>query len=373
MPPLRIGIYFAFPAGGIGRYNRELVRALAELGDVDVEYACLPNYAWADDLPCRVWRGLFPISDRVPALRRARFLLGQWCNPRRALRHFHEAGVPLIHWTNIHHLSAPLWRGLLDRSGTAMVISAHDVCRGVAIVNRAYEDRQLAWVYRRADALLVHSEFQRDELVAFAGVDPQRVTVVPHGPYDYGDPLEGRTAVRQRCGIPADVPLGLAFGQIRESHLLIAGNAPARHRGALFYRELAASLGLADRVHFDVRHVPDDEVAGLVCAADWLALPYPSSFTSQSGVLNLAAHYERPVLVGSAPVLREGVNGYAIGEAAADDGQEALAAALQRLEHGLAQSKPPFAFDLFRAKHSWAENARRTRGVYQRVLEEKRQ
>ena len=152
---LRVGVYFSFPAGGIGRYNAELLKALCAWEDLEFEYACLPNFKWADELACPVWPGLFGISHEVPVIRMARFLAGQWRNPVRALRHFKKWGAQVIHWTNVNHLSFPYWRGAQARSGLKMVISAHDVRRQVAVLNRRYEDRQLAAIYRTADALLV--------------------------------------------------------------------------------------------------------------------------------------------------------------------------------------------------------------------------
>ncbi len=149
----------------------------------------------------KVWPGLFGISHDRQMIRKARFLVGQWRNPLCASKHFQKSGVRLIHWTDINHLAAPLWRRLLDRSGMKMVISAHDVKRGVAVLNRGYEDRQLTGLYRRADAILVHSEFQKTELVEFAEVEPAKVTVVPHGPYsERRAPKEpGRNPGALRC------------------------------------------------------------------------------------------------------------------------------------------------------------------------------
>jgi glycosyltransferase involved in cell wall biosynthesis len=124
-------------------------------------------------------------------------------------------------------------------------------------------------------------------------------------------------------------------------------------------------LGLGERVTFDDRFVPDDEVADLVCACDWVALPYRSSFTSQSGVLNLAVHYERPVLAGAAPVLAETVNSFRIGSVGESDDSEDLLKAMLELEDTIRRRDPSlFGFGNYRKMCTWRENARITAEVY---------
>ena len=103
-------------------------------------------------------------------------------------------------------------------------------------------------------------------------------------------------------------------------------------------------------------------------AADWVALPYHSTFTNQSGVLNVAAHYQRPVLSGAAPVLRGSVDGHPIGVASQGDTKANLAEALALLEQRLTETPPSFSFGEFCRAHSWSENARLTRLTYRRVL-----
>ena len=78
-----------------------------------------------------------------------------------------------------------------------------------------------------------------------------------------------------------------------------------------------STLGLQDRITFDVRHIPDEELPALLKLCDWVALPYQKSFTSQSGVLNLAAFYQRPVLVTPTASFCELLEDVTIGEVCA--------------------------------------------------------
>src|SRR4029079_15479955 len=118
--------------------------------------------------------------------------------------------------------------------------------------------------------------------------------------------------------IPAQVPLVLAFGHVADRknldllisalaplpgvHLLVAGSAPAQgQRQVADYRAQAQALGLAARVHFDERYIAEAEIPGYFAAADCVALTYGAAFVSQSGVLQHAAAFRRPVLVSCGP------------------------------------------------------------------------
>jgi len=311
-----VGVYVFFPAGGIGRYTHEWLRALGRQPGVEVEVICTPDFQWKEAEEYGVWDGLGTISHQVPLLRRMRFVKGQFLNPLRSIRHTEEANLDIIHIANINHLTFPFWRRAMERGRARVTVSVHDVLRQKAIMNRKWEDRQLRAFYRCADALFVHSAYQANELIDFARVDPGRIHEVPHGPYPHGAPSTDRDALRERFGQVPGTQTALFFGQLRDEknldafihamalarmrfNLIVAGAAHNRHHGMAHYRALAKRLGVQDRITFIDRFIADEEVPDLFSASDWVALPYRNAFTSQSGVLNVAAHYERPVLVSS--------------------------------------------------------------------------
>ncbi|WP_456429033.1 glycosyltransferase [Rhodocaloribacter sp.] len=382
--PIRVGVYIFFPAGGIGRYTYEWLRVLGRMPEVEAEIICTPDFQWKEAVEYGTWDGLRSISHPVPLLRRLRFVKGQFVNPLRSLRHVEEADLDIIHIANINHFSFPFWRKALEKSRARVTVAVHDVLRQKAILNRMWEDRQLKAFYRFADALFVHSGYQANELINFAGVAPSRIHEVPHGPYPHGVPSGDRETLRRRLGLPADRQVALFFGQIRDEknldgfiramalaradlHLLVAGAVSARHRGADHYRQTARQAGVADRVTFLDRFIPDEEVPDLFTAADWVTLPYSNAFTSQSGVLNVAAHYERPVLVSSSPVLHETVQRCDIGVACAGDSVPALAEGIERIAQQV-RRRHAYAFAEYRDTYSWEENARRTLDVYRQLL-----
>ncbi|RMH68897.1 MAG: glycosyltransferase [Bacteroidetes bacterium] len=382
---LKVCTYVFFPAGGIGRYTHEWLRTLGRHDGVEATLLCAPDFQWQQAAEYVAWPGLRALSHPVPLRRRLRFLRGQFANPLRAIQQAERVDADILHFASVNHLTFPLWAPALRRLRARVTIAVHDVRRQKAIVHRVWEDRQLQAVYRAADALFVHSAYQAHELRDFAGVDPARIHVVPHGPYPYSRPTADRATLRRRYGLPVDGQVALFFGQVRDEknldgfiralgrldaplYGLVAGHAHDRHRGMAAYEALAADVGVDDRLVFLDRFIPDEEVGDLFSLADWVALPYRTAFTSQSGVLNVAAHYDRPVLVSDAPVLRETVEVCDIGVAAEGDTPEALVHGIERIMERV-NGGHTFAFEAYRQQFSWEENARRTLAVYRALLE----
>lgn len=383
--PVKVCFYMFFPSGGIGRYTHELVAAMNDIPEVQLEVVCSPDYQWRDSAAYEVWSGLSNLAHPVPLLRRLKFLKGQFVNPKRLFRRAEMVRADIVHLSNINHVSYPFWRSHLERSGVRIALTAHDVKRRTAIFSRGWDDSQLRAVYRRADALFVHSEYQARELTSFAGVPEDRIHVVPHGPYAYSTPSSDRQVLRARYGVDHAAQVALFFGHIRddknldgflravktatpEVHVVVAGNGGSKSRGINYYRDLARSEGIQNRVTFLDRYIPDSEVGDLFTLADWIALPYKESFTSQSGVLNVAAHFNRPVLVSSSPVMKETVERSGIGVACRGDDVASLRAGIALMNEQL-EKRVPHDFAEYRRLHSWRQNAEITLKVYRQLLE----
>ena len=134
----------------------------------------------------------------------------------------------------------------------------------------------------------------------------------------------------------------LAFGFIRDNKnldlvirtlvenpsavLVVMGRAQSKKDKPLeFYRNLAAELGVQDRVKFFDGFVPDEKLASYFAAADVVVLTYDGSFHSQSGVLNVAARARRLVLAsaGESP-LKDCVQKFRLGVFVEPDDLRAL-------------------------------------------------
>jgi glycosyltransferase involved in cell wall biosynthesis len=255
------------------------------------------------------------------------------------------------------------------------------------MINEAWEEHQLKAVYKFADVLFVHSSYQKNELIDYAKVAENKICIVPHGPYPHDNNGSTAANIREKYNLPSDKQMGLFFGQIRDEknldsllkamnrsdknfHLLIAGKPWPGHKDAEHYAQIIEQLGLHKKVTFLNRYVEEHEIPSLFNAADWVALPYKNNFTSQSGVLNVAVHYERPILVSDAPVLKETVAENKIGVTCNSDDPNSIAKGIDEIIEKV-QIGYQFRFDKYKKKHSWETNARRAIAAYSKSKNQK--
>lgn len=380
---VRALMYMFFPGGGIGRYTHDLAEELHKLPDVDIELACLREFRFRDQASYPTWPNLLRIHSERPWRRRTRFLCAQVVSPRRAIRYAIESKADVLHLANINHLTFPLWRHWLKKSGSVrLVATAHDVRRGKSIINRKWETRALQQFYETADAIFIHSSQQKDDLLNFVRVREDVIHQVPMGTMPYAEPTADKSTLRKKFGIPDSRTVALFFGNIRDDKnldglltamslqaepffLIIAGRAGgAGNKGDDFYRQRIADLRLTDHVLFLDRFIENEEVGDLFAVCDFVPLCYNTSFTSQSAVLNVAMHYEKPALVSPAPTLAETVRELELGVITESDTPESLVAGVDELLNKI-QHNTNFEFTEYKRRNSWQENARITRNVYQ--------
>lgn len=379
----KVLFYLFFPAGGIGKYTHQQLEELVHNEDLEIEVACLPNYQWRENDSYRTWPGLLGISHRIAPIRKLRFLMGQFINPRRLIHRAMHKQADIIHICNINYLSFPAWEGLLDAWQGKLVCTAHDIRRRVSILNRRWEEKQLQRFYRRCDAVFVHSEQQKQELQSFADVSSSKIYVVPHGPHAYPAlNQQGSDALRQRLNVPLDRQVALFFGFIRPDknldgfiramaiageqrlHLLVAGNTAAQGDAYLQQcRALAKQQGLEGQMSFDVRYITDEEVPHWFGLCDWVLSTHGPEFSSQSGVLNLAAYYQKPVLATPSASIQELLGDVDIGVLCDGFSDEEIAGGIRSIVARL-NGGDRFDFEGYRERYSWVRNAELTHQVY---------
>lgn len=170
----------------------------------------------------------------------------------------------------------------------------------------------LRWVVRTARLVAVHSEgLSRAIREAHPGVE---VRLVAHGMIDPMTPAAAAAApeMRRRHGLPADALVFAAFGLVTpekrisaalrglartvaagtDAYLLLAGGIAAYYDAAAEAR----MLGVAERVKI-AGYVPDEELPGLVAAADvCMCLRWPTS-RETSGTWIRAVAAGRPTII----------------------------------------------------------------------------
>ncbi len=270
--------------GGIGRYVRELIAALAQQ-DHDNDYRLFVTGANAKPLPPLPGPNFKWAASRIAPIWFARM--------------WHRARLPLpVEWwvgpVALYHATDFVLPPTLHKTQT--VLTVHDLSfvrapEAASPALKRYLDQVVPRSVHRANHILADSQATKDDLIALYDVAPEKVTVLLSGVnprFQRGRDASILDAVRTRYGI-GDVPFILSVGTVQPRknyerliealaalpadlhgvHLVIAGG-----RGWLQESIFAAvkRLGLKDRVHF-IGFADDADLPALYSAARCLAFP----------------------------------------------------------------------------------------------------
>jgi glycosyltransferase involved in cell wall biosynthesis len=250
------------------------------------------------------------------------------------------------------------------------VLTAHDLLPREPRLGQAAAQRRL---YHAVDAIVVHSDYGRGQLVDALGVDPAKVHVIHHGAFAHltRQPMESRLP-DELSGVSG--PVVLFFGLLRPykglqtllrawrglegAELWIVG----RPRMPLEPLAALAPPG----VRFVSRFVSDTELPPYFRRADVVVLPYSRTERfDQSGVLATALAFAKPTLLTEVGGFPE-VAATGAAELVAPDDPDALRRALAGLiEDSTARARLSAAARVAAAgPYSWDHAARQTLALY---------
>ncbi len=306
---------------------------------------------------------LYPGSDDVdPTLPRAEadFLLDiinplTWLRAARRLRDYDA--VIFVWW---------IWVWAIPYR--MMMIGKRRVilqCHNIGEKEPAWWKRVLAnLVFRRADVLVVHSRSEAEEGGRRAA-SGERVVQAFLPVHELGREIPSREDARTRLGISGNV--ALFFGHIRpfkgldialDAWRQLKTKATLLVAGEPWWRITYPSQ---PNVRFDLRFIPDGEIATYFAAADVVLAPYRSE--AQSGVALTAFHFARPVIataVGGLPEIIDGRNGILV----APEDPPALARAVDEFFARRDRADMERAAAESARRYSWQEYAR----IFERLL-----
>ncbi|OPZ48729.1 MAG: D-inositol 3-phosphate glycosyltransferase [Bacteroidetes bacterium ADurb.BinA104] len=216
---------------------------------------------------------------------------------------------------------------IVRRNGKTRVVSILD---NIIPHERRPGDRLLSRYFTRSvDGFVAMSESVLEDLGQFDTAKPR--VFCPHPLYDNFGPKATREESLSFLGLDPSKRYMLFFGLIRDYKgldLILRAYADSRFRkmevrlivagefysGSEKYFELEKELGLEGLVVWKSDFVPDSEVKYCFGAADIIVQPYKSA--TQSGVTQIAYHFEKPMLVtdvgGLAEIVPHGSVGYVV-------------------------------------------------------------
>ena len=324
---MRIGIAgTAWPyRGGLAAFNERLARQfIAEGHEVKIftfsmQYPdfLFPGKTQYSDAPrpedlsiCRTINSVNPFS---------------WFKTARAIR---KADIDIL----VIKFWIPLMAPCL---GTVARLARRKGIRVVSILDNVIPHEPHFWdkwliryFIRSVDSFIAMSESVREDCLKFLPASRQdAVTLSPHPLYDNFGEAVTKIDARSFLGLPQDKTILLFFGFIRDYKgldllmkaykkaytkdllLVVAGEF---YNNAQQYSELEKELGLEGTIEWRTDFIPDDKVRYYFSAADLIVQPYKTA--TQSGVTQIAYHFERPMLVtrvgGLAEIVPNGKVGY---------------------------------------------------------------
>ena len=216
---------------------------------------------------------------------------------------------------------------IIRRNGHSRIISIID---NIIPHEKRPGDRLLAkyWV-NSCDGFVAMSKSVLEDLKRFTTKKPAIFS--PHPLYDsFGKPVS-KDLAKQKLNLDKNANYVLFFGFIRDYKgldlllkafsderlrtrnlkLLVAGEF---YTDAKPYIDLIENNHLQDVVTMSSDFIPDTEVVNYFCAADLVVQPYKSA--TQSGVTQIAYHFDKPMIVtdvgGLSELVPDGVVGYVV-------------------------------------------------------------
>jgi len=311
--------------GGLAAYNERLAKAFQQAGYDTVIYTFSLQY------PSFLFPGKTQYSSDPPSADLTINVSINSINPFNWLRYgkrikrLNPDLVIIKYWT-------PFMAPCLGTM--ARIIRKNKVSRIISIIDNIIPhekhpgDRLLSnyWV-KSVDGFIAMSKSVLADLNTFDHKKPKMYS--PHPLYDNFGESVTKSEAKHRLNLNPDTAYMLFFGFIRDYKgldLLIKAFADERilklniklivagefYTDATPYFKLISDLKLNDRIIMDNNFIPDTNVVNYFCASDLVVQPYKHA--TQSGVTQIAYHFNKPMITtnvgGLSEMVPDGVVGY---------------------------------------------------------------
>jgi len=313
--------------GGIAAYNERLAQQLLQEGDAAAIYTFKLQYpSFLFPGKTQFDHGYAP--EGVPITRAINSINPlNWFNIGLRLRRTRPDLVIMRYWLPFLAPALGFIARLVRSNRHTKIITIFD---NVVPHEKRFGDRMLTRFFVKSiNGALVMTKAVENDLRQFSAVMP--CVISPHPLFDnYSVPVSRAEAIVRLKLCPADRFI-LFFGFIREYKgldlllramaeqcvrdlgvkLIVAGEFYESEKP---YFDLIHQLEVGDRITFHSHFISDDEVKYYFSAASLVVQPYRSA--TQSGVTQVAYHFNKPMIVtnvgGLAEIVPDGVCGYVV-------------------------------------------------------------
>ena len=313
--------------GGLAVYNERLAREFAAQGDEVTIYTFTLQYP-SFLFPGKTQYSTEPAPKDLKIIRCLNSINPlNWLKTGRAIRKYSPDILVIKFWLPFMAPCLGKVARIARRNGKTKVVSIldnlipHEHRPGDRIFGRYFT--------RSVDGFVAMSDSVLEDLNQFDIYKPR--VFCRHPLYDNFGPKASRDEALKFLGLEPEKRYMLFFGLIRDYKgldLLLKAYADSRFRkmnvrlivagefysGSEKYYEMEKELGLEGLVVWKSDFVPDSEVRYCFGAADIIVQPYKSA--TQSGVTQIAYHFEKPMLVtnvgGLAEIVPDGKVGYVV-------------------------------------------------------------
>lgn len=259
-------------------------------------------------------------------------------------------------------------------------LTIHDV---FSVESLAIDSSAIEMIYMLGDSFIVGNESEKEKLELFFSKKSNDIVIVPHGPYTMFDNKKWTSESAKKSLGLSGKKIILFFGQIRpnkglkylikalpkvlerhpDAHLYISTDLHMSTPELRDYLNRIEKSGAKNHTTLVKEYIPSSEIERVFKAADVIALPYTQ--ISQSGILNLAFAFKKPVVVSDVFYESGDIDGK-MGYGFPSTNVSALAGALSKVldlpDRGVAMGEKGFKFAT--SKNSWQSAARLTNKAY---------
>lgn len=313
--------------GGLAVYNERLAREFAAQGDEVTIYTFTLQYP-SFLFPGKTQYSTEPAPKDLKIIRCLNSINPlNWLKTGRDIRKYSPDILVIKFWLPFMAPCLGKVARIARRNGMTKVVSIldnlipHEHRPGDRIFGRYFT--------RSVDGFVAMSDSVLEDLNQFDIYKPR--VFCRHPLYDNFGPKVSRDESLKFLGLEPEKRYMLFFGLIRDYKgldLLLKAYADSRFRkmnvrlivagefysGSEKYYEMEKELGLEGMIVWKSDFVPDSEVRYCFGAADIIVQPYKSA--TQSGVTQIAYHFEKPMLVtnvgGLAEIVPDGKVGYVV-------------------------------------------------------------